>query len=113
MLVKMPVRSVGILNICTLWILLRKIVYNISCWLKISSSWTFLLLKFTEVTSTQGSVYIKVSFQIPGLTSIPSTLTAKKFMKMKFSANKIYIYIYITIFLRRIQRVLYKYSKSQ
>ena len=28
--------------------------------------------------------------EIPGLTSLPSTLTAKKFMKMKFSADKIY-----------------------
>ena len=28
--------------------------------------------------------------QIPGLTSLPSTLTAKKSMKMKFLANKIY-----------------------
>ena len=27
---------------------------------------------------------------IPGLTSLPSTLTAKKSMKMKFSADKIY-----------------------
>ena len=29
-------------------------------------------------------------FLIPGLTSLPSTLTAKKSMKMKFSADKIY-----------------------
>ena len=42
------------------------------------------------MTSTEGSVYIKISFQIPELTSLPSTLTAKKSMKMKFSANKIY-----------------------
>ena len=64
--------TVGILNICILW----------------------------EMTSTQGSVYIEISFQIPGLTSLLSTLTAKKSMKMKFSADMI-----ITIFLRRIQRV--------
>ena len=28
--------------------------------------------------------------KIPGLTSLPSTLTAKKSMKMKFSVDKIY-----------------------
>ena len=42
------------------------------------------------MTSTQGSVYIKISFQILELTSLPSTLTAKKPMKMKISADKIY-----------------------
>ena len=46
---------------------------------------TFLLSKLTEVTLTQESVY-EVSSQIPGLTSL---LTAKKSMKMKFSADKI------------------------
>ena len=30
------------------------------------------------------------SLQIPGLTSLPSTLTAKKSMKIEFSADKIY-----------------------
>ena len=32
----------------------------------------------------------ETSLQIPGLTSLPSTLIAKKSMKMKFSADKIY-----------------------
>ena len=41
------------------------------------------------MTSTKASVYIKTSSQIPGLTSFPSALTAKKSMKMKFSADKI------------------------
>ena len=30
------------------------------------------------------------SLQIPGLTSLPSTLTAKKSMRIEFSADKIY-----------------------
>ena len=51
---------------------------------------TFLLLKLTEMTSTKVSVYMKTSLQIPWLTSLPSTLTAKKSMKLKFSADKIY-----------------------
>ena len=50
----------------------------------------FLLLKLTEVTSTQGYVRRFSYKQIPGLTSYPSTLTAKKSMKMNFSADKIY-----------------------
>ena len=33
---------------------------------------------------------MKTTLQFPGLTSLPSTLTAKKSMKMKFSADKIY-----------------------
>ena len=37
-----------------------------------------MLLKLTEVTSTKVSVYMKTSLQIPWLTSLPSTLTAKK-----------------------------------
>ena len=34
------------------------------------------------------------SFQIPGLTSLPSHLTAKKSMKMKFLAEKVYYSFY-------------------
>ena len=41
------------------------------------------------MTSTQESVYMKTSLQIPGLTSFPSVLTAKNSMNMKFSADKI------------------------
>ena len=63
---------------------------NISCRSKILSSRTFLLLKLTEVTSTQEYVQRFSYRQIPGLTSYPSTLTAKKSMKMNFSADKIY-----------------------
>ena len=43
-----------------------------------SSSWTFLLLKLTEMTLTQESVKKFSYTQIPGLTSFPSTLTVKK-----------------------------------
>ena len=50
------------------------------------SSRTFLLLKLTEVTSTQEYVQRFSYRQIPGLTSYPSTLTAKK---VYFSADKI------------------------
>ena len=62
---------------------------NISCQPKIISSRTFLLLKLTEVTSTQESVQRFSYRQIPGLTSYPSTLAVKKSMKMNFSADKI------------------------
>ena len=62
---------------------------NISCQPKILSSRTFLLLKLTEVTSTQESVQRFSYRHIPGLTSYPSTLTAKKYMKMNFSTDKI------------------------
>ena len=60
---------------------------NVSCRPKISSS--DFLLKLTEMTSTKVSVYMKTSSQIPELTLFPSALTAKKSMKMKFSADKI------------------------
>ena len=42
------------------------------------------------MTSTKVSVYMKTSLQIPWLTSLPSTLIAKKSMNLKFSADKIY-----------------------
>ena len=51
---------------------------NISCQPKNSSSYTSLLLKLTDMTSNQEYVYMKTSLQIPGLTSLPLTLTAKK-----------------------------------
>ena len=63
---------------------------NISCQPKNSSSYTSLLLKLTDMTSNQEYVYMKTSAQIPGLTSLPLTLTAKKSSKIKFSADKIY-----------------------
>ena len=37
----------------------------------------------------QESIYMKTSAQIPGLTSLPLILTAKKSSKIKFSADKI------------------------
>ena len=55
-----------------------------------SSSCTFSLLKLTEVTSNRESLYIKTSSQIPDLMSLPSTLTAKKSMKMTYSSDKIH-----------------------
>ena len=64
--------------------------YNISCQPKNSSSYTFLLLKLTDMTSNQESVYMKTLAQIPGLTSLPLTLAAKKSLKIKVSADKIY-----------------------
>ena len=42
------------------------------------------------MTSNQESVYMKTSAHIPGLTSLPLTLTAKKSPKIKFLADKIY-----------------------
>ena len=51
---------------------------------------TFFLLKLTDMTSNQESVYMKTPAQIPGLTSPPLTLTAKTSMKIKMSADKLY-----------------------
>ena len=36
------------------------------------------------------SLSMKISLQIPAMTSLPSTLTVKKSMKMTFSSDKIY-----------------------
>ena len=55
-----------------------------------SSSCTFSLLKLTEVTSNRESLYMKTSSQISDLTSLPSTLTAKKYTKTTFSSDRIY-----------------------
>ena len=55
-----------------------------------SSSWTFSLLKLTEVTSNRESVKRFSCREIPDVTSLPSTLTAKKYMKTTFSSDKIY-----------------------
>ena len=108
---------------------------NIFCWSKILSSWIFLLLKSTEVTSPRNlfrnyrvwvmnpriSVYfhqivpvrlrikwyifsmsilrVFTTTQIPGLTSLPLSLRAKKSTKIKCSTDKIYYNFikYITI----------------
>ena len=49
----------------------------------------------------EGKIVKRFSYgQIPGLTSLPSTLTAKKSMKIKVLADR-----YITIFFGRIQRL--------
>ena len=75
--------SVGILHICNLWILLRKIVIY----------FIFIDVFAVKVDGSDVNPGICKEFsyrQISGLMSIPSTLTAKKFMKMKFSADKIY-----------------------
>ena len=55
-----------------------------------SSSCIFFAVKVDEVTSNRESLYMKTSSQIPDLTSLPSTLTAKKSMKTTFLSNKIY-----------------------
>ena len=55
-----------------------------------SSSCIFSLLKLTEVTSNRKSVKRFSCREIPDLTSLPSTLTAKKYMKTTFSSDKIY-----------------------
>ena len=95
---KVPLTFVEILRICDLWILLRENC-NISCRPKISSSWTFLLLKSTEVTSTKVSVKRFSYRQIPWLTSLLSALTAKK-VWWNFRPTR-----YITISLKRLQRL--------
>ena len=64
--------------------------FNISCRTKMSSACTFSLLKLMEVTSNREFLYMKTSSQIADLTSLPSTLAAKKSMKATFSSDKIY-----------------------
>ena len=54
------------------------------------SPYTFLLIKLTDMTSNQESVYMKTPAQFPGLTSLPLNLTAKKSLKIKLTADKIY-----------------------
>ena len=79
-LVKVPLYNVEILHICNLWILLKKIVIYL-VGRKFHLHRLFLLLKLTEMTSTQESIYMKTSFQIPGSTPLSSTLTAKKSLR--------------------------------
>ena len=52
---KVPISCLGILHICNLWILLRKIVIYLVGW-KCYLRGIFWLLKSTEMTSTQESV---------------------------------------------------------
>ena len=84
----MPIRGLGILLIWNFRILTKKIAT--SCQSKNSSSYTFLLSNLTDMTSNQESVYMKTPAQIPMLTSLPLTLTAKKSLNITFSADKIY-----------------------
>ena len=79
--VKVPITSVGILHICKLWILLKKIVIYLV-------GRKFHLRSLRDINP--GICLYENSLQIPGLTLLPSTLTAKKSMKMKCSADKIY-----------------------
>ena len=55
-----------------------------------SSSWTFSLLKLTEVMSQRQSVKRFSYREIPAMTSLPSSLTSKKSTKMTFSSDKMY-----------------------
>ena len=59
MIREVHITSMGILDVCNLWILLRKIVIYLGR----------LLLKLTEMTSTQESVKRFSYAQIPVLTS--------------------------------------------
>ena len=57
------------------------------------SSWTFSLLKLTEVMSYRESVKrFSYNIEIPAMISLLSTLTAKKSMKMTFSWYNINVY---------------------
>ena len=120
-MIKVPISCLGILHICNLWMLLRKVVIYLVRGKFYLRGLRALLLKVTEVTSTQESVFLwkhavidilywkyitwfwtewvlfdvnkqkfsnswlvctlkhpGVTKQIPGLTALPSTLTAKK-----------------------------------
>ena len=68
--IKVPITFMGILNICKSLDFTEKNCNNISCRTKMSSSWTFLLLKLTEMTSTQESVKRFSYTQIPWLMSL-------------------------------------------
>ena len=50
----------------------------------------FFVVKVDGSDVNPGIYLHENSLQIPGLTSLPSTLTAKKSMKIEFSADKIY-----------------------
>ena len=63
--------------------------WNISCQPKMSSSRTFFAVKVNGSDVNPRNLCGFSYRQIPGLTSYPSTLTAKKYMKMNFSADKI------------------------
>ena len=59
------------------------------------SAENFIFIDFVAVkvdgSDVNPGIYLhENSLQIPGLTSLPSTLTAKKSMKIEFSADKIY-----------------------
>ena len=132
-LFKVPIRPVGILHICNLWISLRKIViYLVGRILNLRGLFVAVKVDGSDVNPgicliTPGcfniqtshgfenfkqyrtcvfcsdlkdlhvfSVYMSITAcfhyncQIPGLTSLPLNLTAKKSTKMKFSTDKIY-----------------------
>ena len=68
---QVPIMSVGILHICNLWILRRKIV--------ISSAKNFIFIDFFAVKVDGSAGICKEVF-----------MSTEKSMKMKFSADKVY-----------------------
>ena len=53
----------------------------------------FWLLKMPELTSFESFLLLEtkeISFALPQMTSVPTSLTAKKTMKMTFFSKKIY-----------------------
>ena len=66
----------GILNICNLWILLRKTNYLVGYTVYLFA------VKVDGNDVIAGICLHDTSLQIPALTSLPSTLTAQKSMKM-------------------------------
>ena len=86
--VKVPITSVGILNICNLSIPLKQIVIYLAG--RKFHLHKLFAVKVDGSDINPGICLYENSLQIPGLTLLPSTLTAKKSMKMKCSADKIY-----------------------
>ena len=87
-MLKVLITSVGILHVCNLWIRLKKIVIYL-----VGRNFIFIDVFAVKVDGSDVNPGICKEFsyrQIPGLTSLPLTLTAKKSMKMKFSSDKIY-----------------------
>ena len=103
---KVPIAPLGILHIWNLWILLTEIViYLFLLFINVNPGISFIVktrsyrhtenisLRFEPNRIHDSFEYSKlpaVMRQIPRLTSLPSTSTAKKSTKITFSADKIY-----------------------
>ena len=86
--VKVPITSMGILNICNLWILLRKIViYLVGRKCHLHGRFAVKV----DGNDVNPGICKEVFIYTDSWVDVTlSTLTAKKSMKMTFSSDKIY-----------------------